>query len=164
MLSFVEVMRSWAFVWGVAFSLLAIGFLWFQWHDYFGRQTEIRLSIATLLDAISIGVTGVSILLPASGALLFYYLSKITQDKLPTSYPLFAAIVFFGSSLFLGLLNAFSFSTQYPDGEGVVWTRRYLWHALFFASQFIFFAVAIAILVLFFIRTPLDVNGLLKQP
>ena len=163
MLSLVAVVSSWWFIGGGACSLVALGLLWFKWSSYFREHQKASLSIATLLEAVSIGVTGVSILLPSTGALLFYYLSLLTQENLSTTYPLVVTILFLSMSLLFGLWNAFSFSTEYSGGEAAIWTRDYIVHALFFAAQFVFFVVAVMILLFFFILTPLDVTDLLRH-
>lgn len=164
MVSFLDVLTSSAAKWAAALFLAALALLWVAWSRYFKQASDLKLSVATLLEVISIGITSVSILLPAVGALLLYYLSRIPEEHLSTAYPLVVVIMTLGSSLFLGMWNAFSFGTQNRGGENLVWTRDHIGHALFFAGQGVLFFVSVIILTLFFLLTPLDVSGLLKQP
>lgn len=102
-------------------------------------------------------------MLPATGALLFYYLSQITAEKLFTSYGLVIAIGYFGLSLLIGLWNAFSLATQYEGGENAEWTGGDIIHALFFGAQFVCFIIGVGLVMCFFFTVSLNVESLLKK-
>lgn len=163
MISLTAALSSRWFAWGLAGVVIALIVLALLWHKHFQKETEAALSISTLLEAVSIGVTAVSILLPATAALLIYYLSRITKDALLTTHPLVVALFFLGGSLLIGLLNAFSFATEYPGGVKVIWTRTSWGRALWFGAQFILFATAVVMIVLFFLFTPVDVTDALNK-
>src|SRR5688500_14256117 len=137
MLRITEALLSWS----VIIAMVVCAFAWLvlvgQWRDHFKRHDKATLSGSTLLEASSLGVTAVSILLPTTGALLIYYLSRLTAESLHSAYPLITAIVLFGLSLFVGLWNTFSLATQY-SGTDVTWRKGQIGHILFFGSQFIF--------------------------
>ena len=164
MLRIIDALLSWGVFIGTAVCAFSWLVLAFQWRSYFKQHAKATLAGGTLLEAISIGVTAVSILLPTTGALLIYYLSRITADRLQSAYPLITAIVFLGLSLFVGLWNTFSLATQYSGSTDVTWTKGQIGHILFFASQFIFFAAAVLVLSLFLAFNTLDVTDLLKKP
>ena len=149
----------------VAALLLLAGVvsLYCLWHSYFKANQSINLNIANLLSAISLGITGVSILLPTTGAILLFYLGQISSETISTSYPLLLAIFLFVFSLLFGLISAFSFSTQYPDGVKAEWTSDYKWHAVFFGAQFVWFFVGLLLVGWFFLTVPLSVTDLLQE-
>lgn len=173
MIRTIELLTSTISIVSILVWLALLVALWFLWTSYFkslderekktGEKAILKLNIANILAAISLGVTGVSILLPTTGAILLYYLGQITQAKLQSAYPLVLAIVFFALSLLLGLWNAFSVATQYPNGEKLEWDKRYKWHALFFAAQFVSLFVGVMLLLFFFLVAPLAVEDLLKK-
>jgi len=163
-LSPADVLKSWTAWVAAALALTAFVMLWVWWRAYFRRAAELRLSIAALLEAISIGVTSVSILLPTTGALLLYYLSQITADQLASAYPLLIALLCLGASLVVGIWNAFSLATQNPGGEQVTWRKDQIGYAIFFAAQCVFLFVGMIVILLFFAFTPFEISGLLKEP
>lgn len=163
MFLFVNVLTSASFKVATGLSFLALLAFWIIWRGYFKNRNELTLSIPTLLEVISIVMTSVSILIPSTGAISIYYLSRINADQLPSAYPLGTVLIWLGLSLTVGIWNALSLGTQYPGGQDLTWKRDHIGHAVFFAAQGIFFFVGIVILTVFFVSTPVDVTDLLRK-
>ena len=163
MISMLELICSRYFLVATLLSLLFLGYVRWLWKRYFKESTEAKLDVGNLLAAISIGITAVSILLPSTGAILIYYLKSLSPPKLPTTYPLFVAVLFFGVSLLVGVWNAFALPTETPGGKEARWTSPSIAHILFFVTQFVLFLSAIILVVWFFLHG-LSVQDLMEKP
>jgi len=134
-------------------------YVWWDWR----RTAKISLSSAAVFEVISISITAVSILLPTIGALLIYYLSRITPAEVSTAYPLIVAIGWFGLSLISGLWNAWTFITEKCIDGVMSFTKHPIAVIVWLSVQIVAFVVAVVVLTVFFLVTPLDISGLLKQ-
>lgn len=128
------------------FAFLIIAFIvcarW--WMRYLrGTKTKpaqtLTVSISNLLQVINLGVTAVSILLPATGALVVYMASHGGAYRTAVIRLMFS-VVMLGLSLFVGLWNAFDYVLRLGV-ERATWDKDDVGYPLFFMLQFVLLIV-----------------------
>ena len=105
--------------------------------------TPARIRVAYLLQVVGLGLSAVSILLPATAGLLTYYLrDRDGQSGAILIISLARAIGWFALSLVVGLWNAYSFVVQF-EGETAVWNKRHVAYPVAFVLQFLLIVLGV---------------------